>query len=244
MDENTATRLRAVLDMTAAHRQHEQFYGVAPREQAVVLQRRARTLFALADRWMQDAEVPEVAVSPYQGADDLNAAAATQLDGVLFMEDAREPVELVTMKRDLRAVAADSQAAGEWLDAAMTSAWAFVPELFPVEGLEDVFGERHRIIANDWRGASVIAVAGRALDRAVDLLERVDFSTVALREDLRHTRASVGLVTSAAELIDHAAELLSDFAGLVHDNERQWRAFRARVLAVLVGADGTRSTTG
>ena len=35
-------------------------------------------------------------------------------------------------------------------------------------------------------------------------------------------------LSSAAEMIDHVADLLSDFAGIVHDNERRWRVFRAR----------------
>ena len=30
-------------------------------------------------------------------------------------------------------------------------------------------------------------------------------------------------------MISHGADLLSDSAGLVHDNERRWRIFRARV---------------
>lgn len=30
-------------------------------------------------------------------------------------------------------------------------------------------------------------------------------------------------------MIDHAADLFSEFAGIVHDNERRWRVFRARV---------------
>jgi hypothetical protein len=38
---------------------------------------------------------------------------------------------------------------------------------------------------------------------------------------------------SAAELLDHAADLFSDSAGLVHDNERRWRVFRARVEQLL-----------
>jgi hypothetical protein len=38
---------------------------------------------------------------------------------------------------------------------------------------------------------------------------------------------------SAAELVDHAADLLSDSAGLVHENERRWRVFHARVERVV-----------
>lgn len=236
MDDEHARLLDAVLNMTAAHRQHEQYYGTEPREQAVVLQRHARTLLALAGRWTGARPVPRDAVSPYEGADDLNADAATQLDGVLFMEGDDEPVEITTLKRDLRSVAHDSAAAGEWLGTAMTAAWAFVPELFPIDGLVDMLGERHRIVANDWQGASVITLASKVLERAVDVLEQVELTPTALRADLEGTGASVGYVTSAAELIDHAAELLSQFAGLVHDNERRWRVFRARV-AELVTSD-------
>ena len=43
--------LTAMLNMTAFHREHEKFYSTAPRERAVVLQRHARTLHGLADRW-------------------------------------------------------------------------------------------------------------------------------------------------------------------------------------------------
>jgi len=57
----------------------------------------------------------------------------------------------------------------------------------------------------------------------------VDFSPAALRADIAGSRVTPRLLYSAAELIAHAADLLSDSAGLVHDNERRWRVFRARV---------------
>lgn len=240
MDDEQERLLRAVLNMTAAHRQHEQFYASAPRAQAVVLQRHARTLLALTDRWTTSGRADADVVSPYEGADDLNADVATQLDGVLFMQGGDEPVEITTMKRELRAIADDSSAAGEWLTDAMAAAWAFVPLLFPIEGLADLFGERHRIIANDRLAAAVIEVASQVLARAVDLLDQVEFAPDALRADLGGSRASVGFVTSAAELVDHGAELLSEFAGLVHDNERRWRVFHARVVEVLAPARRAR----
>ena len=43
--------LNAVLNLSQFHREHEKFYASAPRERAVILQRHARTLHALADRW-------------------------------------------------------------------------------------------------------------------------------------------------------------------------------------------------
>jgi hypothetical protein len=43
-------------------------------------------------------------------------------------------------------------------------------------------------------------------------------------------------------MIDHAADLLSAFAGLVHDNERRWRVLRARVAEVVASiSEGSAS---
>ena len=50
-----------------------------------------------------------------------------------------------------------------------------------------------------------------------------------MRADLADRHASARRLYSAAEMIDHAADLFSEFAGIVHDNERRWRVFRARV---------------
>ena len=76
-------------------------------------------------------------------------------------------------------------------------------------------------------------LAGRLLERAADILDRVDFTPGALRADLAGGATAPGRLYSAAELIARAADLASDSAGLVHDNERRWRVFRARV-ALLV----------
>lgn len=47
-------------------------------------------------------------------------------------------------------------------------------ELIAIDGLADVLGERHRIIANDWQTASMSALMSRPFDRAADILEQVD----------------------------------------------------------------------
>jgi hypothetical protein len=238
MTEQTETAshralLTAMLNLTAAHREHEKFYSVSPREQSVALQRHSRTLHALADRWMTVVPEAAEAFSPYEGADDLNALAATQLDGVLFMEGGGEPVEIAQLKRDLRSFGHDSVAAGAWLSTAMESSWGVAVVLFEIEDLADLLGERHRIIANNWQGAALVGLAGKILERAAELLDAVDFTPAALRADLAGQRISAARLSSAAEMIDHAADLLSEFAGLVHDNERRWRVFRARVERVV-----------
>jgi hypothetical protein len=236
-----APLLTAMLNMSAFHREHEKFYSTSPREQSVVLQRHSRTLHALADRWTWVAPSGSPVFSPYEGAPDLNDPAALQLDGVLFMEGEGEPGEISRLKRDLRSFADDASAAGGWLAAAMQSSWEMVPVLFDIEPLADLLGERHRIIANNWQGASIMSLAARILERAAGLLDRTDFRPSAVRADLAGERWSAHRLHSAAEMIDHAADLFSEFAGIVHDNERRWRVFRARVSQI---ADGSRPDPG
>lgn len=221
--------LTAVLNLSRFHREHEKFYASSPRERAVTLQRHARTLHALADRW--STAVPSTAppLSPYAGADDLNDPAALQLEGVLFMEGEGEPAELTHLIRDLRTTADDYTGTGEWLANAMHASWDIAAALNDIPGLEDVLGDRHRIIANDWLAANMSALVGRQLTRAADILAKIDFTPAALRTDLAGPRRAAALLHSAAEIINRAADICSDSAGLVNDNERRWRLFRERV---------------
>jgi len=238
LDEGTVALLRTMVNTTTYHRQHEEYYAVAPREQAVLLQRHARTLHALVDRWAAPGE-PSGSPNPYAGAPDLTAPVALQLDGVLFMEGGETPVEITSLRREVRDLGDASIAAGDWLATAMQAAWDLAPALFDVDGLADLLGERHRIVANDWQAAGLVRVAGLVLVRAADLLECVDFAPEALRADLAGTGVTPGRVRSAAEMLDHAADLLSEFAGLVHDNERRWRVVRERVEQLLARAGRT-----
>ena len=149
------------------------------------------------------------------------------------MEGGGPPTELDHLERELRGAAEDAAAAGVWLSTAMQSAWDLAPALFAIDGLADLLGERHRIIVNNWQAASVMDLVGRLLERTADLLGRVDFTPAALRADLDGPRLASPRVASAAEMLDHAADLLCDFAGLVHDNERRWRVVHARVETLL-----------
>ena len=176
---------------------------------------------------------PDDVLNPFEGAEDLNAGEALQLDGVLFMEGEGEPVELTRLKRDLRTIGDDSIETGAWLAAAMESTWNAATALLGYPELADLLGDRHRIIANDWQAASMSTLAGRLLHRAMDIVDHLDLTPVALREDLDGSRTTARFLYSAVELIDHASDLLSDSAGLVHDNEPRWRRFRDRLAAIL-----------
>jgi hypothetical protein len=228
--------LRAIINLSTFHREHEKFYASAPRELAVRLQRSARTLQALADTWSSATASTSTPFSPYEGAEDLNSDVAIQLDGVLFMEGEGRPAEITQLIRDLRTAAADQRVTGEWLTNAMQASWDVAAGLIEIEGLADMLGERHRIIANDWQAAHMTGIASRILDRAADILDDIDFTPAALRADLTRHGPSAGHLYSAAELISHAADLASESAGLVHDNERRWRTFRQRVNSVIATA--------
>lgn len=227
--QGTAALLEAMMNLTKFHREHEKFYASSPREFAVTLQRHARSLQALADQWSTTEASTRAVLSPYEGAEDLNSPAALQLDGVLFLEGEGRPAEISHLIRDLRNAAEDQKATGEWLAKAMESSWAVAAALIEIDGLADMLGERHRIIANDWQAAHMSTLTGRLLLRATEVLDHVDFTPAALRADLASSGVAPRRLYSAAELIARAADLLSDSAGLVHDNERRWRTFRARV---------------
>ncbi len=228
--------LVAIENLSRFHRDHERFYAQAPRDQAVTLQRHARALGALADRWSGVEVAPMDALNPYEGSEDLNADVALALDGILFMEGEGQPGEITRIERDLRTTGDDAVETGAWLSAAMEGTWATASVLVGYPELADLIGDRHRIIANDWQAASMSALAGRILHRAAEILDTIDFTPAGVRADLAGARTAAGYLYSAVELIDHAADLLSDSAGLVHDNERRWRLFHARVAMILDGA--------
>jgi hypothetical protein len=229
----TPSLLRASENLATFHHEHEKFYAAAPREQAVALQRYARTLQALAGRWSTTTTASPAPLSAFEGAQDLNDFAAVQLAGVLFMEGAGEPAEISRLKRDLGTVADDMLAAGNWLVSAMQSAWDTAVALLDITELADLLGQRHRIIVNDWQAGQMSILAGCLLRRAGEILDRVGFAPDALRADLSNTASAPRLLYSAAELIARAADLLSDSAGLVGDNECRWRTFHTRVQRLL-----------
>lgn len=221
--------LETISNLSHFHREHEKFYAQAPLEQAIGLQRWTRALEALADHW-QGAE-PSGTPLPnrYAGCDDLNATAAIDTAGILFLEGEGEPAEIAKMKRDLGAAADDFEQTGSWLAEAMQASWATAAALLPQRELADLLGERHRIIANDWRSASLNTLISHLLRRAVELVDQVDLSPAALRADLAGPRSAASYIYSACELLDYAADLVTASATLVHDNERRWRLFHDRV---------------
>jgi hypothetical protein len=221
--------LHAIGNLSRFHREHEKFYSQAPLRQAEEVQAASRALKSLAARWSEVGPSVSPAANPYAGAEDLNAPGLVAESGILFMEGEGEPAEIKRIKRDLEALAADSEQTGAWLSQAMEQAWETAAVLASYSALADLLGERHRIIANDWQSAGMLALVARLLRRALDLLGRVDFTPNALRADLAGGRQSPAYLYSASELLDRAADLMAESAVLVHDNERRWRVFNDRV---------------
>lgn len=230
--------LEAALNLIRFHEVHERFYATAPLETAVRLQRHGRALLALADRWATVEPSPHAALSPYEGAEDLNSEAATALDGVLFLECGGRPAELTALIGDLRADAGRYAASGDWLTAAMQASWDRTAALLEFDELADVMGERHRIISNDWLSAHMQSLISALLARAGDMLERIDFTPAALRADLAGTRVTVRRLHAASEIVSRAADLCCESAALVHDNERRWRVCRERLDQVVRAETG------
>jgi hypothetical protein len=230
---NLLPLLEAILNQSRVHKEHERFYSSSPLETALRLQRHTRTLQALADRWITAKPSSRRALSPYEGADDLNSEAAIALDGALFLEGEGRPPEITAMIGELRADADSFVTGGQWLATAMQVAWEGAAAVLDVDGLADVLGERHRIMSNDWLAAHMQSLIGQMLARAAEMLEHIDFTPAALRADMAGARVTPRRVHSAAEVMSRAADLCCESSRLVHDNERRWRVFRERASEVV-----------
>jgi hypothetical protein len=221
--------LAVVKNLSQYHREHEKYYSEAPLTDAISLQRTARTLIALAERWTSVQLTEEPAPSPFAGTPDLNDDRAIETSGVLFMEGGGEPAEITRIKSELETIAIGSEQTGSWLASAMEASWAMAEALLSYPQLADLLAERHRIIGNNWQNANTAQLSARCLRRAITIMERVDFSPGALRKDLAEARTAPGYLYAAAELINHAADLAAASSVLTHENERRWRIFHERV---------------
>jgi hypothetical protein len=225
--------LETVLNLSRFHHEHEKYYAEAPLEDALALQRIARTLRSLAERWSEvEPQAAPSTRSPFAGAEDLNDERAIESLGVLFMEGEKEPAEIVSIKRELDSMALRTEQVGDWLAEAMETAWATAEQLIDYPELADVLGVRHGIIANDWRAAELAVLGGRHIRRARSILKRVDFSPASLRADLAGERRAPRYLFSAAELLDRAVDFSAEGSMLSRANERAWRVFRDRVAAL------------
>ena len=224
--------LNAISNLAGYHREHEKYYAQAPLQQAITMQHTSGVLKTFADRWrMINPEKPQKN-SYYLGCEDINETASIQSHGVLFMEGEGEPPEITRLKRDLGIIADDFDDTGKWLSEAMQTSWEVVVSLVQYPVLASVLGERHRIIANDWQAANLSSLLSKLLRRSIAILEKVDFSPTAIRDDLTGSRCFADYLYSASELIDRAADLAAESASLVHDNERRWRLFHLQVKGI------------
>ena len=226
--------LAVVKNLSQYHREHEKYYSEAPLTDAISLQRAARTLIALAERWTSVEPTAEPVPSPFAGAPDLNDDRAIETSGVLFMEGGGEPPEITRIKSELEAMAAGSEQNGSWLASAMEASWGMAEALLAYPQLADLLAERHRIIGNNWQNGCTAQLVARYLRRAIAVMERVDFSPGALRDDLAGARTAPAYLYAAAELINHAADLAAASSVLTHENERRWRFFRERVEQITI----------
>jgi hypothetical protein len=72
------------------------------------------------------------------------------------------------------------------------------------------------------KNASLNTIIAALLTRANEILDRIEVTAAALRADLAGPRLAPRYLYDAAELIDHAADLLAQGAVLVHERERRW----------------------
>jgi hypothetical protein len=219
-----------IRNLSKYHREHEKFYAKQPLEQAIEIQDFSLALKTLADEWSEIEPKKSVGKNPFMGAEDVNEDSTIQYNGILFMEGEGEPIEIKRFIRDAKTLAEDFKQTGIWLSNAMQKSWDTAKPLIKIPIFASVLGERHRIIINDWQAAQQSKLIGSLIMKATEILEKIDLSLDSVREDLAGLRCYPDYLYSSAELLDRAADLASESAILVHDNERRWRVFRKKIL--------------
>ena len=117
----------------------------------------------------------------------------------------------------------------------MEQSWNTAVPLIKIQPFASVLGERHRIILNDWQAAGLSQLVAELISRSIEILESLEFTKDRIRKDLAGPKFYPEYLYSAAELLDRAADLGSQSAVLVHDNERRWRVFRKKLIQVSQG---------
>ena len=146
------------------------------------------------------------------------------------MEGGGEPAEITRMKSSSTPWRPPAEQTCSWLATAMRCFLGHGgSRCCRTRRLADLLAERHKIIGNNWQNASTAQLIARYLRRAVSIMERVDFSPAGLRKDLAGARSAPSYLYSAAELIDHAADLSAASSVLTHEDERRWRIFHERI---------------
>ena len=222
-----------ISNLSTYHREHEKYYGQSPLKTAIKIQNFSKTMKTLADRWSNLEDIKKLDGNPYMGCEDLNENSAIQHNGLLFMEGEGEPSEISQLKRELKNIADDCEKSGNWLSKAMENSWNAALQLIKIPMLEDVLGERHRIIVNDWQASKLSTLTSKLIQRALLILEEIVFVPNSIREDIKKNKRYPALLYSVSELLDRAADLSSEFALLIHDNERRWRVFRQKVQSII-----------
>jgi len=224
--------MKIIENLSRFHREHEKFYAKQPLEQAIEIQEFSLILKTLADKWLKVEPKRISGKNPFMGSEDLNKLSTIQYNGLLFMEGEGEPVELKRYIRDIKTIADDFMETGTWLSKAMKQSWKTAIPLIKIQPFGSVLGERHRIILNDWQAARLSQLVAELINRSIEILESLEFTKDKIREDLSGPKFYPEYIYSAAELLDRAADLASQSAVLVHDNERRWRVFRKKLFEV------------
>lgn len=224
--------MKTIENLSRFHREHEKFYAKQPLKQAIEIQEFSLLLKTLADKWSEVEPKKVSGSNPFMGSEDLNKLSTIQYNGLLFMEGEGEPVELKRYIRDIKTLANDFMETGTWLSNAMEQSWKTAVPLIKIQPFSSVLGERHRIILNDWQAAKLSQLVAELIYRSIEILESLEFTKDRIREDLAGPKFYPEFIYSAAELLDRAADLASQSAVLVHDNERRWRVFRKKLFEV------------
>ena len=211
------------------HREHMRFNATTMLELAADISREADRLKVFGDYWQRpeepartssfDISDPRFGAS---GCSDLNPLNAIAGAGILFMEGAGEPDEILMLKEKLRSEGTRFANKGQWLSDIMKMTWE--SDVVLLDPATPGAWPWISIVSATLRSAKQRAMAGRLLLEALDYLEKVDLTPGAIRTN----RAASGkLLLLAAWTMDAAAAVFSENAAGLSRGELEWAEYLA-----------------
>jgi hypothetical protein len=220
-----AAQLQGFVDVARAHREHERFHSLFKLEEAVTWRRDdANALKLLADRWSDISRQQIRLADPAYGAvgcADLNDPAVVAGTGILFMEGASEPAELIAIQVRWEAAAGRYRAMSDWLAERMTAGWSQLTRLLTPLLIESAYPRLMALARTTTAGSSYDLVA-HLLNSAAQALRNQDLTPAGVRFD---PEAATSMIRTAAWLADAAAATIAETGASLSLSDPDWTEF-------------------
>jgi hypothetical protein len=155
------------------------------------------------------------------GGSGLNDPAVVAGTGILFMEGASEPAELIAIQVRWEAAAGRYRAMSDWLAERMTAGWSQLTRLLTPLLIESAYPRLMALARTTTAGSSYDPVA-HLLNSAAQALRNQDLTPAGVRFD---PEAATSMIRTAAWLADAAAATIAETVASLSLSDPDWTEF-------------------